>query len=117
MKTKKYNRYHRYDSNGVKHIKRFELNSVVPVTPEPGYGPWIHGTGPFAPQALLNVTRGLQRACTGVPKTPQQKELMRLAKLGVPKTQEHKDNMRKSWYARRDRKLLEKNQQMNGKTQ
>jgi len=102
MKQKSYTRYHRYDSNGVKHIKRFELG-VVPIdTLDEGYSAWIRGTGPFAPEALHNVTEGIRKACTGVPKTPEQKQKMREAKLGVPKTQEHRDNMRKSWYKRRE---------------
>jgi len=108
MTTKKYMRYHRYDKNNRKYIKRFELNETIP-TSEPGYSEWIRGTGPHSETARTNITNGLRKACCGVPKTPQQKELMRMAKLGVPKTQEHKDNMRKSWYARRDRQLLEQN--------
>ncbi len=98
-------RYHRYDQNNVKYIKRFELNEIVPTTADEGFTEWIRGTGPFAPQALHNVAEGIRRACTGVPKTPEQKQKMRLAKLGVPKSQEHKDNMRKSWYRRREEQM------------
>lgn len=101
MKNKKsYMRYHRYDSNNVKYIKRFELGATIP-EPEVGYTPWMRGTGPHNPISLNNVRNGVSKACKGVPKTPECKEKMRQAKLGVPKSQEHKDNMRKSWERRR----------------
>jgi hypothetical protein len=60
----------------------------------------MRGTGPFEAQALKNVTDGLRRACKGVPKTPEQKQKMRDAKLGVPKSQEHKDNISKGMTGR-----------------
>ena len=101
MKQKSYMRYHRFDTNNVKYIKRFELHEVVPTEPQPGYTVWIRGTGPHNPEALNNVRNGVRKACVGIPKSPEQKEKMRQAKLGVPKTQEHKDNMRKSWERRR----------------
>lgn len=102
MKQKSYMRYHRYDTNNVKYIKRFELGETPTSINEPGYTPWMRGTGPHNPEALNNVRNGVRKACKGVPKTPEQKEKMRLAKLGVPKSQEHKENMRKSWERRRD---------------
>jgi hypothetical protein len=102
MKTKSYMRYHRYDQNNVKYIKRFELKDIVPTVAEPGFTQWTRGTGPHSPEALYNVTEGLRKACLGVPKSDEQKQKMRDAKLGVPKSQEHKDNMRKSWYRRKE---------------
>jgi len=101
MKQKSYMRYHRFDTNNVKYIKRFELHEVVPSQAEEGYTVWTRGTGPHNPEALNNVISGVRRACVGVPKSAEQKEKMRQAKLGVPKTQQHKDNMRKSWERRR----------------
>jgi len=94
-------RYHRFDTNNVKYIKRFELHDIVPTQAEEGFTVWTRGTGPHDPVALNNVINGVRKACVGVPKTPEQKEKMRQAKLGVPKTQEHKNNMRKSWERRR----------------
>jgi hypothetical protein len=105
MKQKSYARYHRYDTQGKKYIKRFELGVEPSDKVIEGFGPWIRGTGPFEPQALHNVTEGIRRACSGVPKSPEQKQKMREAKLGVPKTQEHKDNMRLSWIRRREQEL------------
>lgn len=101
-------RYHRYDQNNVKYIKRFELNDVVPTVADPGYTVWTRGTGPHSETALINVAEGVRRACLGVPKPPEQREKMRQAKLGVPKSQEHKDNMRKSWYRRKELELSER---------
>ncbi len=108
MKTKKYMRYHRYDMYGTKYIRRFELNCppMKNITDE-GYTEWIRGTGPHDPIALNNVRNGVSKACKGVPKSPEVREKMRLAKLGVPKSQEHKDNMRRSWERRRDLMLQE----------
>ena len=107
-KTKKYNRYHRFDSNGKKYIKRFEIGQTVPTTQEEGYTVWCSGTGPHSPEALIKVTEGIRRACKGVPKSPEQREKMRQAKLGVPKTEEHKINMRKSFEQKRLLKELVK---------
>jgi hypothetical protein len=107
MKTKSYMRYHRYDQNNVKYIKRFELNETVPNADE-GFTEWIRGTGPHSAEALYNVAEGVRRACLGVPKSPEQKQKMRDAKLGVPKSQEHKDNMRKSWYRRKELEMTER---------
>ena len=102
MKTKSYMRYHRFDQNNVKYIKRFELDDIVPTVIEPGFTQWIRGTGPHSELALQHVTEGVRRACLGVPKKPETKQKMRDAKLGKPKTEEHKDNMRKSWYRRKE---------------
>lgn len=106
MKQKKYMRYHRYDMYGTKYIKRFELGSPPSknVTEE-GFTDWIRGTGPHDPIALNNVRNGVSKACKGIPKSPEQKQKMRLAKLGVPKTEEHKLNMKKSWERRRELQL------------
>jgi hypothetical protein len=105
MKQKSYNRYHRFDQYGNKYIKRFELDQTPKTLPDEGYTEWIRGTGPFRDDQLLNVQNGLRNACKGVPKKPETKEKMRIAKLGKPKTQEHKDNMRLSWERRRDQHL------------
>ena len=101
MKTNKYNRYHRFDNNGKKYIKRFELNVEPSKVADEGYTVWTRGTGPHSAEAYVKVSEGIRRACKGVPKTPEQKEKMRLAKLGVPKTEQHKLNMRKSFELKR----------------
>lgn len=102
---KNYTRYHRYDINGNKHIKRFELNETPTDIADEGYTCWTRGTGPHSEEAYKKVAEGIRRACKGVPKTPEQKEKMRQAKLGVPKTEQHKINMRKSWEQRQEKEL------------
>jgi hypothetical protein len=101
MKTTKYNRYHRFDMNGTKYIKRFEHGVVPKTIPDEGYTEWVKGTGPHSEEAYLKVVEGIRKACVGVPKSPEQKLKMRMAKLGVPKTEEHKINMRKTFERKR----------------
>ena len=101
MKTKKYNRYHRFDMNGKKYIKRYELGETPVDIPDEGYTVWTRGTGPHSAEAYTKVAEGIRKACKGVPKSPEQKEKMRMAKLGVPKTEQHKLNMRKSFEQKR----------------
>jgi hypothetical protein len=48
----------------------------------------------------------------GVPKTEEQKEKMRQAKLGKPKSEEHKKNMSLSWQKKRQEKYKEAMQQL-----
>jgi len=101
MKTKKYNRYHRYDLNGTKYIKRFELGITPTDIPDEGYTSWTKGTGPHSTEAYNKVVTGIRRACLGVPKSPEQREKMRQAKLGKPKTEQHKINMRRTFELKR----------------
>ena len=109
---KKYNRYHRYDLNGKKYIKRYELGVVPTDIPDEGYTCWTEGTGPHSPEAYKKVVDGIRKACSGVPKSEEQKQKMRQAKLGVPKTEQHKINMRKSF----ERKRLLNEKQSTGTT-
>lgn len=68
---------------------------------ENGFSEWIRGTGPLSPEHRENVAKALRAVCKGVPKSVEQKEKMRLAKLGVPKSESHKESMRKAWIRRR----------------
>jgi hypothetical protein len=112
-KQTKYNRYHRFDMNGNKYIKRFELGVEPKDIPDEGYTVWTRGTGPHSPESYVKVAEGIRKACKGVPKSDEQKEKMRQAKLGVPKSEEHKINMRKSF----ERKRLQNEKQSAGFTQ
>jgi hypothetical protein len=100
-----FTRWHRYDMNGVKHIKRYELGIIPNILPDEGYTEWIRGTGGFTDDALNNLRNGIRRACLGVPKPDSQKQKMRDAKLGVPKTEQHKQSMRESWHRRKQKEL------------
>ena len=100
-----WSRWHRFDDNGVKQIKKFSIDEVPSPLQEPGYTEWRRGTGPLSQVHRQNVAEALRAACKGVPKTPEQKAKMRAAKLGVPKSPEHRESMRKAWERRRQREL------------
>lgn len=110
MKTKSYMRYHRYDQNNVKYIKRFELNETIPIA-DVGFTDWNRGTGPHSAETLHNLTIALQKACKGVPKSKETKEKMRQAKLGKPKSEQHKLNMKLSHQRRRNNDATRTTQQ------
>jgi hypothetical protein len=69
---------------------------------EPGFSEWKRGTGPFSEVQLNTLRIAVQKACKGVPKTPEQKQKMSQAKLGVPKTEQHKQAMKTAWARRRN---------------
>ena len=50
-----FTRWHRYDMNGVKHIRRFELGVMPSTLPDEGYTEWIRSTGEFSDEALNNL--------------------------------------------------------------
>ena len=100
-KTVKWTRWHRFDKNGTKTIKRFELNDNPSSIVEEGYSQWTRGTGPLSEEHYNNVANAVRKLNKGVPKSEAQREKMRLAKLGVPKSEEHRKNMSKAWEIRR----------------
>lgn len=94
-------RYHRYDSDGNKHIKRFETHEDPTNIVEEGYTQWCRGTGKLSPEQYENVVNAIRKSCKGVPKSEEHKKKMSLAKLGKPKSLEHRKNMSKAWEKRR----------------
>lgn len=100
-KQLRWTRWHRFDSAGIKHIKRFELSEDPTTITDEGYSAWARGTGPLAEEQYNNVVSAIRKSCVGVPKTETQKEKMRQAKLGKPKTEAHKQAMSKAWEKRR----------------
>jgi len=98
---KKWHRWHRYDINGNKFIKNFPNDITPEDIPDEGYTCWTKGTGPFTPETLNKLCAMNQSLWKGVPKSIEQKEKMRLAKLGVPKSDSHKQNLRKAWEQRK----------------
>lgn len=97
-----YSRWHRFDTNGIKHIKRFQIDETPHPLTENGYTTWTRGTGPHSPEALHNLKIAIQRACKGVPKSDITKRKMSIAKLGKPKSEQHKLNMKLSHQRRRE---------------
>ncbi len=101
-KEVRWTRWHRYDDNGNKHIKRFENHEDPSDIVEKGYTQWVRGTGKLSEEHYNNVVTAIRAVCQGVPKSKEQKEKMRQAKLNVPKSEEHKKNMSLAWQRRRD---------------
>jgi hypothetical protein len=98
--TTLYTRWHRFDEHGVKYIKNHPVGEKP--SSEPGFTEWKRGTGPFSEVQLNTLRIAVQKACKGVPKTPEQKQKMSQAKLGVPKTEQHKQAMKTAWARRRN---------------
>jgi hypothetical protein len=101
-KEKRWTRWHRFDDAGTKFIKRFENNEDPSDIIDEGYTAWTRGTGPFSEEHYNNVVTGIRAVCKGVPKSEEQKQQMREAKLGVPKSEEHKKNMCIAWNKRKE---------------
>lgn len=100
-----FSRWHRYDNNGVKYIKKFSIDEKPHLIEEIGYTPWIRGTGKMKPEHYEKIVSNLIKISKGIPKSTQTKYKMRLAKLGVKKTEQHKESMRRAW----QRKKLQNN--------
>jgi hypothetical protein len=90
---KLWRRWHRFDSNGVKYIRRFDIDETPSPLTEEGYTIWQKGTGPLSEVHYQNLSKALRDLSLGKPKSPQTKEKMRNAKLGKPKSEQHKKNM------------------------
>jgi hypothetical protein len=95
-----YSRWYRFDTNNVKYIKRFPVDTIPNPLIEDGYTEWNRGTGPHSEMALTKL-RNSHKKYRGVPKSDETREKMRQAKLGVPKTEDHKLNMKLSHQRRR----------------
>ena len=78
-----------------------ERRTVRPEQPDPiakhGERVWSRGIGPVDSSADRSYW---QSSLRGVPKTPEHREKMRLAKLGKPKTEQQKARMRATHLAR-----------------
>lgn len=99
-----YHRYHCYNQAGKKIGKRVEIGQIPEQLPD--HTPWIRGNGPFSPEALKSITQAIRLKFSGVPKSPEQKQKMRDAKLGKPKTAAHIANMKLAQQRRRYGKYL-----------
>jgi hypothetical protein len=104
-KELRWRRWHRFDDTGFKQIKRFENHEDPSTITEEGYTSWMPGTGPLNEEQYNNVVTAVRAVCQGVPKSDNQKQKMREAKLGVPKSDEHKKNMSIAWNKRKEKGL------------
>lgn len=91
--TKLYSRWHRYDSKGVKYIKKFPIGIIPENTKQDEFGPWFRGTGPLSDDHYKKVAEAMRKLSLGKPKSPETKSKMRQAKLGKPKSEQHRKNM------------------------
>ena len=96
-------RWHRFDNNGVKYIRKFNVDEIPNPLIEKGFSEWKRGTGPLSRQQYLNITTAVRASHLGVPKSENTKYKMSVAKKGVPKSEQHKQSMRDAW-ARRKQK-------------
>ena len=93
---KKHSRFHYFDQDGNKVIKRF------PIGVTPGE-PWLPGTGPHSEQAREKIIKHLKEK-VHKPKSAETKRRMSEAKLGKTFTPEHRANLRKAQQRLRDEK-------------
>lgn len=97
-KAKTFHRYHCFDSEGNKVVTTVMIGEVP--KPLDGHSPWLRGLGRLPEEQRREVGKKISDRVKGVPKTAEQREKMRQAKLGVPKSEEHKRNMSISQLAR-----------------
>ena len=93
---KKHSRWHCFDQDGKKIIKRFGVDET------PG-APWLPGTGPHSPEAREKIIKHLKEK-VHKPKSDETKRKMREAKLGKTFTPEHRANLRKAQQRLREEK-------------
>lgn len=58
--------------------------------------PWIKGNGTPSDEARANITAGIRRVISGVPKSAEQKAKMSAASKGKPKSMAHRKAMSES---------------------
>lgn len=88
-----WSRWHRFDANGVKYIRKFQINETPSPLIEEGYTEWCRGTGPLNPEHYEKVAEAMRRLSLGKPKSAETKSKMSMAKRGKPKSEQHKKNM------------------------
>jgi len=88
-----WSRWHRFDANGVKYIRKFSIDEIPCPLIEDGFTEWYRGTGPLSESHYKKVAEAMRRLSLGKPKSPETKSKMRMAKLGKPKSDEHRKNM------------------------
>ena len=90
-------RYHMFQPDGTKVIKKF------PIDHEPG-APWQRGTGPHSPEAYAKIVDHIDKNFKGKPKSDDQRAKMSASHKGVKKTPEHCANIAKAHAKRRKEK-------------
>ena len=86
--------YHIDPDTGKKVIRNFDVDAT------PG-DPWKRGTGPHTPEARQKTIIANRKHFKGKPKSEEQKQKMREAKLGKKFTPEHCAKIAKAWEDKR----------------
>ena len=95
MPIQKYSRWYHIDPDtGLKVIRRFSVDATPP-------SPWMRGTGPHTPEAYAKTVENNRKHFKGKPKSAEQKQKMRDAKLGKKFTKEHCAKIAQAWEDKR----------------
>ncbi len=86
--------YHIDPQTGKKVIRNFDVDATPP-------SPWKRGTGPHTPEARQKTIEANRKHFLGKPKSEEQKQKMREAKLGKKFTPEHCAKIAKAWEDKR----------------
>ena len=95
--TTHHTRWHYFDQDGNKVIKRF------PIDHDPG-APWIRGTGPHKPETAKTLRKHLKEKVHQRPVSDETKRKMSEAKLGKKFTPEHRAKLKQAHQRLRDEK-------------
>ena len=91
----KHRRWHHIDpETGKKIIRNFDVDAT------PG-DPWLPGIGPHSPEARQKTIEANRKHFKGKPKSAEQREKMRQAKLGKKFTPEHCAKIAQAWEDKR----------------
>ena len=91
----RHTRWHKFDpQTGKKIIRNFGVDATPP-------SPWMRGTGPHSPEAYAKTVENNRKHFKGKPKSAEQKQKMRDAKLGKKFTPEHCAKIAKAWEDKR----------------
>jgi alkanesulfonate monooxygenase SsuD/methylene tetrahydromethanopterin reductase-like flavin-dependent oxidoreductase (luciferase family) len=90
-------RYHMFQPDGTKVIKRFPIDATPPQ-------PWQRGTGPHSPEVYAKIVDHIDKNFKGKPKSDEQRAKMSQAHKGVKKTPEHCANIARAHAKRRKEK-------------
>jgi hypothetical protein len=81
-------------NTGKKVIRNFGVDATPP-------SPWRRGTGPHTPEAYAKTVENNRKHFKNKPKSAEQREKMRQAKLGKKFTKEHCAKIAKAWEDKR----------------
>ena len=106
-KPTQHTRWHCFETvTNKKIIRRFSVDETQPTQHSNECSPWIRGTGPHTPEAYAKTVENNRKHFKGKPKSANQREKMRQAKLGRKFTAAHKKSLSESWKGKREFRRL-----------